>query len=121
MKRSGLTLLETVLTVTLLSILLSSMFRLNEARRDTLNAIKANTFALYATESLKNKVLCLKDQGKISLENGTDISAGVFDSKNWQLTSEATSSVGGDVLKLTLQNLRSPQKREFILEVPLSK
>lgn len=118
MKRSGLTLLEIVLTVTLLSILFAGLFNLHEARKTSIEGIKANTFAIFAMESLKNRVLFLKESGELNLKNWEALSPGIFTSRNWQLTWAKLEKPEGSFLKFKLADLQSPQKRAFFQEVP---
>ncbi len=53
-RRRGLTLIETCLTVTLASILLTSLFFMARNHRNMLRRLQNNTSALYMLESMRN-------------------------------------------------------------------
>lgn len=114
LKRSGMTLMEMVLTLVLLGILTTSLFQLNEHRLATLRSIQGNTVALYALESAKNHTLLLRDAGNRPIE-GSD-PAGIFPKKDWKV--EWISDQG--LVKIRLQDQRSAQKRIYTTEVSLS-
>ncbi len=109
--RIGLTLMELVITMVLLTILISSLFRLNSNRIVTLQAINDNTIALFAAESAKNRAL-LESESPETVET----LPAVFPDEGWQIRSSAQ----GQVVKITLQKAGVKKPRLFHTEVILN-
>jgi hypothetical protein len=114
MKKSGLTLMEILLTSALMIIFLSGAYKLSDARRNTIQAIQANNFAMFAVESLKNQTLSLIEQGAGPTISGEWLEKTMIKSKNWKVAYVYNDP--GFSLRLT--NRKSAQKRSFYLEVP---
>ncbi|MGM0601124.1 MAG: hypothetical protein ACQETH_15045 [Candidatus Rifleibacteriota bacterium] len=85
MKKSGLTLLETLLTAVLLSILLAGLFSLSHSQKKTIDLMQDNNFALFTLESLKNKALHYNDN--LSLESNLKPSfyRNIIDEDRWKI------------------------------------
>ncbi|GAB4279805.1 MAG: hypothetical protein Kow0029_23890 [Candidatus Rifleibacteriota bacterium] len=121
MNRSGLTLLEIVLTLTLMSMLLAGVYKLNDARKETLKVIKSNTFAVFAIESLKNRILLMQPSGELSEKDMNALSDSVIMNENWMVSfSEDTKIEDGRKLTIKLYDKKSAQKRVYVKELCLN-
>ncbi len=63
MRKKGLTLIEIIITCSLMVVLIIALSTVTRFHSNTLNLIEKETFSLYALESLRNKVL-------VDLRNG---------------------------------------------------
>ena len=105
-RRQGLTLLETCLTMTLASILLTTLFFLTNNHRNMLRRLDNNTSALYMLESMRNFA-------RFQLENGVplvsvtsrDLLEFVECSDEWRVLVKATSDAGVDKLVISLARI----------------
>ncbi|KAF1083583.1 MAG: hypothetical protein GQF41_0361 [Candidatus Rifleibacterium amylolyticum] len=105
-RRHGLTLLETCLTMTLASILLTTLFFLTNNHRNMLRRLDNNTSALYMLESMRNFA-------KFQLENGVplasvtsrDLLEFVECSHEWRVLVKVTSEAGVDKLVISLARI----------------
>jgi hypothetical protein len=113
MKKSGLTLIETSLTVSLLVIFLAGLHNLNQARGQAIQTIQQNTFAMYALETAKNRALLLRDAGHFNDETRESLTQKLFTQRGWAVDAR----LDGDKLQIDLFALQKLRKRRFSLEV----
>lgn len=109
--RIGLTLMELVITMVLLTILISSLYRLNSNRIVTLQAINDNTIALFAAESSKNRALL-----ELESPGAVQTLPAVFPDEGWLIR----SSSQGQIVKIALQKAGVKNPRIFHTEVILN-
>jgi hypothetical protein len=103
--------MEAVITMILLSILISSLFRLNSNRMLTLQTINDNTIALYAVESAKNRALLQLEDPAFEKKLPA-----VFPEERWLIRSFAN----GAGIKITVQKAMIKNPRVYHAEVVLN-
>ena len=101
--KTGLTLMEMTLTITLVSILLTALFGLTDMQRDVVRRLQHNTSALYLLESIRNHIRYELSQGLTIDELNTD-NFQFTRSSDWKIALDRQPE-SGRVL-VSLQHLR---------------
>ncbi|GEM_PF-1300770 len=105
-KRRGLTLLETCLTVTLASILLSSLFYLSRNHRNMQRRLQNNTSAIYMLESMRNFARYQLASGiPLGSINSRDLLEFVECGKEWRVLVKTTVDNGVEKIVISLARI----------------
>ena len=118
MKKSGLTLMEVLLTTVLFSILLAGIFGLSDSQKKTIDLMKDNNLALFTFESLKNKALHYNEMLQLKGELKKSFAGKILDDEKWQI------NLNLDEHKLFIEMIKDKNnnrdKRRYIKKVTLT-
>jgi len=81
--KKGMTLIETSLTVMLVSMLLLGLFELAQVQRNVIRRLQHNTTALYLIESIKNQIRYEFSRGATVSEITPESFSGLTESRSW--------------------------------------
>ncbi len=81
--RKGLTLIETSITVLLVSMLLFGLFELAQVQRNVIRRLQHNTTALYLIESIKNQIRYEFSKGATASDITSECFSGLIESYSW--------------------------------------
>jgi hypothetical protein len=99
-----------------MSIFFTGMFKFSQARTISLEAVKQNTFALYALETLKNRALILHQANRLEKFPLDEFASGLASMRNWKLDTVRSDNT----MVFTLTPINAKITRSFKLEVQLN-
>ncbi len=98
----GMTLIETSLTVMLLSMLLLGLFELSQVQRNVIRRLQHNTTALYLVESIKNQIRYEFSRGATASDITSESLSGLTESYSWIIDLEPEPD--NRLVKVSLHN-----------------
>lgn len=101
-RKSGMTLMETSLTITLVAIMLLGLFELSQVQRNVVKRLQNNTTALFLLESIKNQINYELDNGATLTEVSDESLKPLISNPEWVIKLEPLNE--GKQLQVSLHN-----------------